>query len=93
MPTRIIRRSAPTAKQLRLKVMLPIWSMITIPNSATDVFVKNWRTGAIVRASDGVTTMLGNGFSHTPALSGDGKHVAYFSDTLNASGLFDVYLD
>jgi Tol biopolymer transport system component/carbonic anhydrase/acetyltransferase-like protein (isoleucine patch superfamily) len=65
-------------------------------NGKSDVFVKNLSTGAIVRAS-AQSGVQGNGRSHYPSLSGDGRYVAFYSDSSNlaaddTNGSSDVFV-
>ena len=55
-------------------------------NSVRDVFRKDWQSGAIVRVSVTSGGSQGNGGSEDPAISGDGRWVAFQSDATNLGG-------
>jgi hypothetical protein len=62
-----------------------------------DVFVKDLRTGAVVRASTAADGTQANGESTEPSLSGDGSKVAFVSTATNlvagdANGAPDVFV-
>lgn len=48
-------------------------------NGADDIFVKDRVTGTVTRVSVSSSGAQGNGTSHSPAISGDGRYVAYAS--------------
>ena len=52
-------------------------------NRAEDVFVHDRRTGRTTRVSVGVDGRPGNGASYSPALSADGRYVAFVSEATN----------
>jgi Tol biopolymer transport system component len=52
-------------------------------NEAADVFLRDRQTGATTRLSGGTGASEANGPSRFPAISSDGKHVAYQSDASN----------
>jgi len=57
-------------------------------NSNGDVFVKDLQTGTLTIASKSAAGTLGNGFSHSPHISADGRFVTFLSDATNlVSGL------
>lgn len=67
------------------------------PDTGHDVFVKNLRTGAIVRASTAATGKQANGESTDPSLSADGTQVAFVSTATNlvpddTNGKRDVFV-
>jgi len=49
----------------------------------SDIFVKNTQTGAIIRASVSVNETQANNHSWNPAISADGRFVAFISDATN----------
>src|SRR5207249_2098029 len=71
-------------------------------NNSFDIFVKDRQTGAIERASVSASGVQGNGGSYRPALSADGRFVAFWSeastlvpDDTNASyanGGYDIFV-
>ncbi len=66
-------------------------------NSTTDVFVKDTRTGATTRVSTASDGTQGNGESYWPAISADGRYVAFdsYADNLvpgDTNGAADVFL-
>lgn len=66
-------------------------------NGTRDVFVKDLLTGKIVCASTTTSGVLGNGFSHYPVLSPNGRFVGFESDATNfatgdTNGLRDVFV-
>jgi Tol biopolymer transport system component len=66
-------------------------------NGATDVFVKDLRTGEITRVSTSASGEQGNGRSSGPSLSADGGRVAFSSAASNlvpgdANGVSDVFV-
>ena len=66
-------------------------------NAVVDVFVKDLQTGAIVRASADSTGHQGNSYSNSPALSDDGRYVAFQSNASNlvsgdSNGNWDVFV-
>ena len=52
-------------------------------NGASDVFVKDMATGSIVRASVSTSGLQGDGPSVAPAISGDGRWIAFASSATN----------
>ncbi len=61
-------------------------------NNSWDVFVKDLQTGETTRASVGSSGDQWAG-SDSPAISGDGRHVAFRSDLgANNTGAFDIYV-
>lgn len=52
-------------------------------NRLNDVFVHNTRSGAIERVSVSTAGGEGNGHSYTPAISADGRYVAFVTDSSN----------
>jgi Tol biopolymer transport system component len=52
-------------------------------NGATDIFVKDRQTGAISRVSVSSSAAQGNGSSWSPAISADGRYVAFCSGASN----------
>jgi Tol biopolymer transport system component len=66
-------------------------------NDAHDVFVHDRQTGATERVSVDEAGNEGNAFSSEPAISTDGRFVAFFSDSSNlvaddTNGQFDVFV-
>jgi Cys-rich repeat protein len=66
-------------------------------NDASDVFLYNRATGAISRVSTGSGGVQANGASLTPAISADGRCVAFASAATNlvpgdTNGTYDVYV-
>jgi Tol biopolymer transport system component len=66
-------------------------------NDTSDVFVREWLAGTIVRASVDSTGAQSNGYSARPSLSGDGRLVAFQSSGAlvpddEDGGFNDVYL-
>ncbi|CAK0778928.1 hypothetical protein CCP2SC5_860003 [Azospirillaceae bacterium] len=66
-------------------------------NGISDVFVKDMRTGAVVRVSTGSYGVQGNGGSFSPSISSDGRYIAFesFADNLvenDANGSLDVFV-
>lgn len=66
-------------------------------NGAADVFVKDTLTGSISRVSTDLANVLANGASSAPAISSDGRFVAFTSDASNlvsgdANGMTDVFV-
>jgi len=66
-------------------------------NAERDVFVHDTMTGVTIRASESESEEGGNGKSDRPALSGDGRYVAFFSDATNllagdTNNFRDVYV-
>lgn len=66
-------------------------------NALQDVFVRDLRTGAVERASRGIGGALANGASSNPALSFDGRFVAFESFASNlvagdGNGASDVFV-
>jgi Tol biopolymer transport system component len=66
-------------------------------NAASDVFVYDVQTGAIVRASLTYLGAEGNGGSNAPSISADGRFVAFVSSATNlvaddTNGASDVFL-
>ncbi|HUP78871.1 MAG TPA: hypothetical protein VM260_09970, partial [Pirellula sp.] len=65
-------------------------------NNAADVFLKNLQTGVVTRVSSDSSGIEGNGPSFLPAMSADGRYVAFRSeasnlvpgDTNNSSDMF-----
>jgi Tol biopolymer transport system component len=52
-------------------------------NQASDVFIANLDTGAISRISENSESAGGNGFSYQPAISDDGRYIAFTSRASN----------
>lgn len=52
-------------------------------NGVADVFIKDTWTGATVRVSESVAGNQGDGQSSEPAISADGRYVAFLSDATN----------
>jgi Tol biopolymer transport system component len=50
---------------------------------SVDVFVRDRQTGTTERVSESVTGEAGNGWSGSPAISGDGRFVAFVSEATN----------
>jgi Tol biopolymer transport system component len=66
-------------------------------NGASDVFLRDRRTGVTRRPSVGQGGVQGNDLSHSPALSADGRYVAFGSDASNlvpgdTNGAHDVFV-
>jgi Tol biopolymer transport system component len=66
-------------------------------NNAEDIFVKDRQTGAITRVSVSSNGTEANGTSTSPAISGDGRFVAFYSeasDLLNGdtNGFGDIFV-
>jgi Tol biopolymer transport system component len=66
-------------------------------NEASDVFVRDLQTGSTVRASVGAGAVEGLGDSTFPAISADGRFVAFLSDAPNlvagdTNGKVDVFV-
>ena len=66
-------------------------------NATYDVFVRDFQTGATVRASVDSAGVEGNGLSNSPAISADGRYVAFASTATNlvtgdANGTLDIFL-
>jgi archaellum component FlaF (FlaF/FlaG flagellin family) len=66
-------------------------------NNATDVFVRDRSTGTTRRISVSTVGTQGNGFSRSPAVSADGRYVAYHSLATNlvpddTNGVTDVFV-
>ncbi len=66
-------------------------------NGAADVFVKDTLTGAVSRASTDLANVWANGASSAPAISSDGRFVAFASDASNlvsgdVNGVTDVFV-
>ena len=66
-------------------------------NGARDVFVHDRQTGATVRASTNTAGSGGNAASSWPAISADGRYVAFMSDATNlvagdTNGMSDVFV-
>ena len=66
-------------------------------NGTDDVFVKDLRTGTIVRASTAADGTEGNSSSDHPSLSADGRFVAFMSLASNlvggdTNGIYDVFV-
>jgi hypothetical protein len=59
-----------------------------------DVYVKNVRTGEVILASRAASGAKGNGDSHLPAISADGRRVAFVSTATNLhpAGVRGVYV-
>ena len=66
-------------------------------NGVTDIFIKDTRTGAVTQASSGTGGERGNDNSNLPAISADGRFVAFMSDASSlvaddTNGKADVFL-
>jgi Tol biopolymer transport system component len=66
-------------------------------NSAADIFIYDRQSGTTVRVSINSAGQEGQGASHGPSLSGDGRYVAFWSEATNlvdgdGNGLADVFL-
>ncbi len=66
-------------------------------NSERDVFVHDTQTGTTIRASESANGEGGNDKSDRPAISGDGRYLAFFTDATNlvsgdSNALRDVYV-
>lgn len=66
-------------------------------NGVADIFVHDRQSGATVRVSVSSSGQEGQGASHGPAFSGDGRYVAFWSDAPNlvpddGNALADVFL-
>lgn len=66
-------------------------------NGMSDVFVHDRNTGQTVRVSVSSAGNQGSGFSTKPAISGDGRYVAFLSGAANlvvgdSNGRYDVFL-
>lgn len=66
-------------------------------NNTADVFLHDRQTAATIRVSVNAAGQEGQGASHGPALSGDGRYLAYWSDATNlvngdGNSLADVFL-
>ena len=66
-------------------------------NNVEDIFVKDRQTGAITRVSVRSNGTEANGGSTSPAISGDGRFVAFYSDASNllngdSNGFADIFV-
>jgi Tol biopolymer transport system component len=66
-------------------------------NGQEDVFVRDQRTGAVERVSKSSRGVQSNGFSYNPAISADGRYVAFGSDASNlvpgdTNGAHDIFV-
>lgn len=66
-------------------------------NGSSDVFVRDRQTGKTRQVSVSSAGTGGNGQSHAPSISFDGRFVAFYSDASNlvgadANGTFDVFV-
>jgi Tol biopolymer transport system component len=66
-------------------------------NGAADVFVHDRQSGTTARVSVSAAGQEGQGSSHGPALSGDGRYIAFWSNAANlvgsdGNGASDVFL-
>lgn len=66
-------------------------------NGVNDVYVRDWTTGQIQRASVASDGTQGDGPSHHPSLSADGRYVAFTSEATNlvlgdTNALADVFV-
>ncbi|MCA9942608.1 MAG: PD40 domain-containing protein, partial [Anaerolineales bacterium] len=52
-------------------------------NSSSDIFVYSWQTGQTTRVSVASNGAQGNGHSYSPAISGDGRYIAFESEASN----------
>jgi Tol biopolymer transport system component len=62
------------------------WALNLVPsdwNNCGDIFVKDRQTGGIVRASVSTSGVEANGESYAPAISADGRYVAFVSEASN----------
>ncbi len=63
-------------------------------NALNDIFVHDRQSGATTRVSVSSDGTQGNGNSFSPALSSDGRYVAFYSDATNlVSGDTDGFRD
>jgi hypothetical protein len=65
-------------------------------NSSSDIFMKDRQTGQLTWCSPGLGGAIGNQFSQTPSISGDGRFVTFFSASTNlvtgdTNGVWDVF--
>jgi len=72
-------------------------NLVTDTNGATDVFLHDRQTGATERVSVASDGTQGNGMSGFPAISADGRFVAFASNadnlvTSDTNGAFDVFV-
>ncbi|OGT31992.1 MAG: hypothetical protein A2W28_11800, partial [Gammaproteobacteria bacterium RBG_16_51_14] len=66
-------------------------------NGTGDIFIHNRETGETTRVSVADDVTEANGYSDSPALSADGRYVAFYSDATNlvtggASGIGDIFV-
>lgn len=66
-------------------------------NGARDVFLRDWKKGVTSRVSIGPGGVQGDGVSYDPAISSDGRFVAFVSTSTNliegdANGASDVFV-
>jgi len=66
-------------------------------NGVMDVYLKDRRTGEVIRVSNGMSGDQGNGQSHSPTISRDGRWVAFHSSATNlvpgdTNGLVDAFV-
>jgi len=66
-------------------------------NGMSDIFIKDTRTGAVTLASSGTGGERGDDYSDDPAISADGRFVAFMSDASNlvaddTNGRTDIFL-
>jgi len=66
-------------------------------NDAPDIFVRDLQTGAMARVSIAADGTQANGYSYSPALSSDGRFVAFSSDATNlvandTNGRMDIFV-
>ena len=52
-------------------------------DSLPDIYVKDLTTGALTLVSTSDNAVKGNGLSYQPSISGDGKRVAFYSESTN----------
>ena len=66
-------------------------------NNADDIFVHDIQTGQTTRVSVSSSGVEANGYSSSPAISGDGRYVAFYSDATNlvsedTNGCGDIFV-
>ncbi|MFL7868877.1 MAG: hypothetical protein AB8I58_08620 [Anaerolineales bacterium] len=66
-------------------------------NNADDIFVHDRQTGQTTRVSVSTSGEEANGYSSSPAISGDGRYVAFYSEASNlvsgdANGCGDIFV-
>jgi Tol biopolymer transport system component len=71
--------------------------VLTDTNSARDIFVRDLPAGATTRVSVGPAGVQANGISSAPALSADGRYVAFYSSASNlvsgdTNGAADIFV-